>query len=315
MLEVNILKPRIVLYDANHTLSITAGQSYRIYCHNFDANADFESILIQNMDKYLNEGDDLSIDDGKLQFTVDALINNNFYIVVAKIDGKKDFISGIVSNKSQLFFNRTPLSFCDLTSEINFAIKNDFDYICLSYIHSVEEIRNAKKLLAGSRIRIFSKIETKASLANFDEIVSESDGILYSFLGVIIDREILSEEVPIAKLPNIQKIIVNGCLILGKPLFITGRVIESLVEKKSPNRSEVSDIFNCIGLGITGFVLSTETSSSTDPLRALLWITKLCKEAELQTDSGFIQGYISKILGRPIPISESIASSTGLLLS
>lgn len=200
-----------------------------------------------------------------------------------------------------------------LLEDINFAIQNDIDFICLSCITSAEDVITVKEMLNNEKIKVLSKIETKNSLSDFDRILAVSDGIIF-------DRGFLAVELDVSKMPNIQKIVINSCLISGKPILLAGQLLTSMHDNNIPNRSEVSDLFSCVQHSVDGFILSSETAVGTNqselilgsnPILTVRWLAKICREAEQQVDHQAIQAYITRTLGHPLGVSESIASSAG----
>lgn len=122
-----------------------------------------------------------------------------------------------------------------------------------------------------------------------------------------------------SKLANVQRLVTNACLVSGKPVVIASQILESMCDSPRPSRSEAFDLFNCVLSGVDAYVLSSETATGTIafrvigayPLESLLWLAKICHEAERSVDFNQLQAFVAKNTGKPIAISESIASSAG----
>lgn len=150
---------------------------------------------------------------------------------------------------------------------------------------------------------LLSKIENKSGLEGFEGILAASDGI-------IIDRGYLGVEIDLSSMSTVQKLLVQSCTLAGKPCLMANHVLESMRELPRPSRSEASDIAAAVSLAGDGYILSAETAIGAYPVESLQWLRKICAEAETHLDHTAFQLRILKYLHKPVPISESIASST-----
>lgn len=148
------------------------------------------------------------------------------------------------------------------------------DFYALSFVSSAKDIlefKNYYKSIANKHeSKILSKFETAKSLINIDEIISESD-YLY------IARGDLGIEVSIPRLPSLQKQISKKCQEFKKPFFVATQMMESMVEKPSPTRAEISDVANAIFDGASGVTLSDETAIGKYPIEAIKWMKMIIK--------------------------------------
>lgn len=145
-------------------------------------------------------------------------------------------------------------------------------HVALSFANcaaDVEVIRAA----AAEGSTITSKIECLNGLFNLAEIASRSDAIL-------IDRGDLSRQVNIAKLPLVQKDIIQRTKELGKPVYVATNLMESMVTLPSPTRAEVNDVFNTLRDGADGLVLAAETAVGAYPVAAASMVRNIIGEFE-----------------------------------
>ncbi|MBO5966058.1 MAG: pyruvate kinase, partial [Methanobrevibacter sp.] len=182
---------------------------------------------------FIEVGDKVLIDNALLELEVigkeddfvvlkalgDGKIQNNKTINVPGVDLKLDFISEADKN------------------DIAFAARNACDYLALSFVNTREDVIAARKIIkeAGGESRIISKIESRMGIENIDEIIKASDGIM-------VARGDLGVEVPMEKLPMLQKSIIRKCREKGKFAIVATEMLASMYENPRPSRAEVSDV-------------------------------------------------------------------------
>ena len=124
---------------------------------------------------------------------------------------------------------------------IEWAVKNDVDFIAHSFVRSARDIRAVQDILDahGSNIKIISKIENQEGLDNIDEIIEASYGIM-------VARGDLGVELPAEVIPNTQRRIVEKCICAKRPVIIATQMLYSMVKSPRPTRAEVSDVASAI---------------------------------------------------------------------
>ncbi|MCK9569238.1 pyruvate kinase [Candidatus Pacearchaeota archaeon] len=153
---------------------------------------------------------------------------------------------------------------CEILFDINnlekieWVKKCEFDYIAVSYAKDREHIRKIKKLFLPKKVKIIAKIETKNGLKKIDEIIDES-------FGVMVARGDLSKNISYEKVPIEQKLIIKKCNAKKKFVITATEMLLSLMNSKSPERSEISDIANAIFDGSDAIMLSEETAIGKYP--------------------------------------------------
>ena len=162
---------------------------------------------------------------------------------------------------------------------IEFATKEKVDYIGLSLIRSAENVLEINDLLIennNDHTGIISKIETKESLDEIDEIIRLSDGIM-------LDRESLGIEIPAERIPSIQKSLINKCHLNSKvSLMITE--MESEFDDIRPSKAEISDISRAICDGVDSVVLTGETTIGKYPVGTINKMKKIAEASELDVN-------------------------------
>lgn len=188
-------------------------------------------------------------------------------------------------------------------SDLLFAIKNDADYIAASFVSNKEDLFEMKDFLKNNGakdIKIIAKIENGEGVKKIDEIIENSDGIM-------VARGDLGVEIPLEKIPHIQKKIIKACNNEGKISIVATEMLESMTNSLRPTRAEVSDVANAIYERATATMLSGETAVGINPLRVVKTMAKIISETEKNIS------YNNKFLRseyKTLSISDSVASST-----
>ena len=142
-------------------------------------------------------------------------------------------------------------------SDLNKALEMGVDWIAQSFIQTVDDVRELKKLV-GSKASIMAKIEKPSALKNIKDIIKEADGIM-------IARGDLGVELPPENVPSIQKTIINECRDEGKPVVVATQMLESMIDNPTPTRAEASDVANAIYDGSDAVMLSGESAIGKYP--------------------------------------------------
>jgi pyruvate kinase len=167
--------------------------------------------------------------------------------------------------------------------DIAFAIKAGADYLALSFLRTAEDIREARKLIGNSDIKIIAKIERPEALANIDEIIEQADAVM-------IARGDLGIETPLWELPIRQKEIVERVHKKMKPVIVATQMLDSMIKNPLPTRAEVSDVANAVYDSADAVMLSGESASGKYPLEAVAMMRKVLEATE-KKDNGRMVGY------------------------
>lgn len=217
-------------------------------------------------------GNIIMIDDGKIELMVDQIMPNGDVKVKVRL-------GGIISSKKGLNLPDTKISLPSLTEkdliDLEFILKEELDWIALSFVRRVEDIVGIKKIIQAnnSKAKVIAKIEMPEALENIREIILESDGIM-------VARGDLGVEVPIEKVPLIQRQLIRKCLHRGKPVIVATQMMESMIDRVKPNRSESTDVANAVLEGADAVMLSGETATGMHPVLVVETMRKIIIEAE-----------------------------------
>ena len=160
--------------------------------------------------------------------------------------------------------------------DIKFAIKNHADFLAISFVSNRQNVLDIRKFLAengGENIQIISKIENASGVKHAEEILDVSDGLM-------VARGDLGVEIPLEKIPPIQKKLISLCNVKKKTCVVATEMLESMTNSTRPTRAEVNDVANAIYDEATATMLSGETASGIDPVNVVRTMANIIKESE-----------------------------------
>ncbi len=240
-------------------------------------------------------GDKIMIDDGKIEVVVKSVERSGD--VLAEVT-----IGGTISSKKGLNLPDTKISLPALTEkdlvDLDFIIEQKVDWVALSFVRSVRDIVILRSKLdeKQSKTKIIAKIEKPEAIANIRDIILESDGIM-------IARGDLGVEMPVEKVPLIQKELIRKCMHRAKPVIVATQMMESMMDRIKPNRSEITDVANAVLEGADAVMLSGETAAGQHPVLVVETMTKIIREIESTA-----YNYNREDLMKPQPHSPSFLS-------
>ncbi|MBL7760464.1 MAG: pyruvate kinase [Sediminibacterium sp.] len=217
-------------------------------------------------------GNTILIDDGKLEVKVCGIEKNGDVKVQVTL-------GGILSSKKGINLPDTKISLPALTekdlADLDFIIEQQCDWVALSFVRSVKDIVILRSKLdeKHSKTKIIAKIEKPEALLNIREIILESDGIM-------VARGDLGVELPVERIPLIQKELIRKCIHRAKPVIVATQMMESMMERVKPNRSEITDVANAVLEGADAVMLSGETAAGNNPTLVVETMRKIIAEVE-----------------------------------
>ena len=160
-------------------------------------------------------------------------------------------------------------------TDLDFIIDQKLDWVALSFVRNVKDLIILRNKLEEkkSKTKIIAKIEKPEAVENIRDIIVESDGIM-------VARGDLGVELPIEKVPLIQKQIIKKCLHRAKPVIVATQMMESMIERTKPNRSEITDVANAVLEGADAVMLSGETATGAHPTLVVETMKKIIEEVE-----------------------------------
>jgi pyruvate kinase len=213
-------------------------------------------------------GHHLILDDGKLKMRI---VEKTAEALIAEV-----LVGGPLASRKGISLPDTVLPIGALTekdrSDLAFAAELGVDWVALSFVQRAADVAEAKKLLHG-RAAVMAKIEKPSAVADLAEILELADGIM-------IARGDLGVELPVEKVPGIQKRLTRMARRAGKPVVVATQMLESMITAPVPTRAEVSDVATAVFEGADAVMLSAESAVGQYPAEAVATMDKVAQEVE-----------------------------------
>jgi pyruvate kinase len=216
----------------------------------------------------LEPGHTVLIDDGKLRLRVKSVKQGSATTSVE--------VAGKISNRKGVSLPDTTIPVAAMTekdrSDLEAALDAGVDWIALSFVQRPEDVAEVKKVARG-RALVMSKLEKPQAITRLDEIMEISDAVM-------VARGDLGVEMPLEKVPGIQKRIIRAARRLGKPVVVATQMLESMITSPVPTRAEVSDVATAVYDGADAVMLSAESASGQYPIDAVATMSRIAEEVE-----------------------------------
>jgi pyruvate kinase len=213
-------------------------------------------------------GHTMLLDDGKFKLRIIEASD-------VRIDAEV-MTSGVLGSRKGISLPDTVLPFGSLTekdrADVDFAMSLGVAWIALSFVQRPEDIAEARKLARG-RSSILAKIEKPSALNHLDQIIEAADAIM-------VARGDLGVEMPVEKVPGLQKQITRAARNAGKPVVVATQMLESMIYAQAPTRAEVSDVATAVFEGADAVMLSAESAVGKYPVEAVATMDRVAIEVE-----------------------------------
>lgn len=219
-------------------------------------------------------GEKVMVDDGKLMFEV--VETNKKDTVKLKV-----LFGGKLSSNKGVNLPNTNISLPALTPkderDLEYILTLPVHWIALSFVRTAEEIFDLQERLraANHPAKVMAKIEKPEAIRNIKKIIKAANGIM-------VARGDLGIEMPIEKLPLLQKDIINRCIQWARPVVVATHMMDSMINQPIPTRAEITDVANAVLDGADAVMLSGETSVGIHPVKVVEAMNKIIEEAEKQ---------------------------------
>lgn len=243
----------------------------------------------------VKEGERIFLDDGKMEVQVREILNEKEIKI-------RVTLGGTLLPKKGVNLPDSALTMPSLTekdrADLDFIIEQNLDWVALSFVRKAIDITELKQIIKAknSKIKVIAKIEMPEALKNLRDIIIESDGVM-------VARGDLGVEIPIEQVPVVQKDIIRKCMHRAKPVIVATQMMESMMDRTKPNRSEVSDVANAVLEGADAVMLSGETAMGSYPTLVVETMSKIIMNVE-----GSVYDYNRDDILTPQPHSPSFLS-------
>ena len=299
---LDIKGPKIRTHNfINDGIQLKAGQNFTFICGKEILGDDNScSITYEQLYQDVNIGGTILVDDGLLSFEILNIKDNN---IICKV-----LNDGIIKNHKGVNVPNVSINLPSVTEkdkeDLIFGCKMGVDFVAASFVRKASDVLEIRSLLnshSGENIQIIAKIESQEGVNNIDSILEVADGIM-------VARGDMGVEIPIEKVPIIQKNIIKKCNAAGKIVITATQMLDSMIRNSLPTRAEACDICNAIFDGTDAIMLSGESASGLYPIEAAKTMSKIAKETECHLD----YNYLNQRLKEPAmyDFAEAISYST-----
>ncbi|VYU22734.1 pyruvate kinase [Clostridium tertium] len=298
---LDIKGPKIRTHNfVNDGVELLEGQDFSFICDD-EILGNNEKCSVSYKDLYhdVKVGGEILVDDGLLRFKIKEVNGKEIKCVVT--------VGGVIKNHKGVNVPNVRINLPSITEkdkeDLIFGCENKIDFVAASFIRKasdIQDVRDVLKAHGGDYIQIIAKIENQEGVDNIDEIIEVSDGIM-------VARGDMGVEIPIEKVPIIQKKIIKKCNEAGKIVITATQMLDSMIRNSLPTRAEACDICNAIFDGTDAIMLSGESASGNYPIEAAETMSRIAIETEENLD----YNYLNRRLKEPslTSFSETISYS------
>jgi pyruvate kinase len=210
----------------------------------------------------------LLIDDGKVRLRL-LRKADTFAEAVVEVAGEIKDRKGVNMPDTLLPLSAmTPKDRADLDAALELGV----DWIALSFVQRPEDVAELKKIVQG-RAGVLAKIEKPKALASLHGILELADALM-------VARGDLGVEMPLERVPGLQKQITRAARKAGKPVVVATQMLESMIQSPMPTRAEVSDVATAVFDGADAVMLSAESASGSYPVEAVQTMDRIACSVE-----------------------------------
>jgi pyruvate kinase len=268
-------KIRTGLLQNAKSIFLEAGKEFVLTSDEIEGNEKRVSTNFKELPQFVKVGDRILLDDGLIELRVTKVTESDIFTEVVN--------GGILSERKGINLPNTKLPIPSLTkkdrADLQWAIKQNVDYIALSFVRKGSDCKEVKDLIKKLNTRkhgrplLVAKIEKAEAIRNLDEIIEQSDGLMVARgdLGV----ETSAEEVPIY-----QKRIIEKAVFRDRFVITATQMLQSMVENPRPTRAEASDVANAVWDGTDAVMLSAETATGKYPVESVAMMRRIIEMAE-----------------------------------
>jgi pyruvate kinase len=292
MQDVQGPKIRLGLFEAGQ-MPVRAGQTVTITTRDVVGQAGVIPTPVQSLPKDVRKGDPVLLDDGRVRLEVLRVRGSE---VTARV-----LVGGILRDRKGLNLPGTAVSVPSVTEkdeeDLAFGQRLGVDYVALSFVRSAADVERARPLVSKLKTPLIAKIEKPQAVENLAEIARVSDGVM-------VARGDLGVELPLEKLPAIQKQAVSLVNHMGGLVIVATEMLESMILSARPTRAEVTDVANAVLDGADAVMLSGETAAGQFPVQAVTTMCRIVEEIEV--------GGIPAVPHLHPPIEQRVEISSGV---
>lgn len=231
-----------------------------------------------NLINDISEGDTVLVDNGVIRLRVLEKLHRRIKCEV--------LTEGELGSRRHINLPGVKISMPSITEkdrrDIALGIELGVDFIALSFVRERKDIEELREILAKreSDAKIIAKIEDQQAVQNILDLIEAADAVM-------VARGDLGIECPYEELPIIQRRVVKGCVVYGKPVIVATHMLESMIENPMPTRAEVTDVANAVFEQADAIMLSGETTVGKYPLECIEVLNRIATRIERSGGAGY----------------------------
>ena len=269
----DIQGPKIRTGQVNKNTVLQKSKEINLTNKEVESSDEIIFINYKNLYEDISVNDRVFIDDGQIILKITEKQKNKLKALI--------LIGGELRDNQGVAFPDSKLSVPAITEQdiehLKFGTEQDVDFVAVSFVRNSDDIQAVREIIPKD-IKIIAKIELKTALENIDEILNVADGVM-------VARGDLGVQLPIEKVPFVQKQILDAANRKGKISITATEMLQSMKSSYRPTRAEVTDITNAILEGSDAVMLSAETSIGDHPNRVIEVMSNICKEVDSRNDT------------------------------
>lgn len=256
---------------ANGPITLKSGDAYTLTSRDVPGNDKEVSLVYKDLPKDVHTGDMLLLADGALEMTVESVKDTDILCRVV--------VGGALSSHKGINLPTRSISAPILSdkdqADLAFGLKQSVDYVALSFVRSAEDVQIARQFMKQQGIErpLIAKIEKHEVLDKLDDIIRVVDGLM-------VARGDLGVEIPLERVPHVQKTLIEKANRAGKPVITATQMLKSMCENPRPTRAEVNDVANAVLDGTDAVMLSEESAAGNYPVIAVETMAKIAAETD-----------------------------------
>ncbi len=269
--------PRIRVGEMEEGTVLTTGSEVILTPGKVVGNAQEVPISHSGLAGDVTSGDTILLADGGLELRVDRRAGED---LICRVLSGGPLTSGKGVNVPLRTLSLPVLTDKD-KEDLRVAVGNEFDLVAQSFVQSPEDIETARGVAreAGRELPVIAKVERQSAVDRLGEILAVADGVM-------VARGDLGVEIPLERVPEVQKRIIRYGRQLAKPVITATQMLQSMVTNIRPTRAEATDVYNAVLDGTDAIMLSEETAVGRHPLEAVQVLAAIAGEAESAVVSG-----------------------------
>lgn len=270
-LLLDLQGPKIRVQEMAPDVVIERGQTFTITTTQLVGNKSIASTSYTNLPNDVKKGDVILIDDGKLELKVTEV--RAIEVVTEVIYG------GPLKSRKGINLPFSKVTAPSLTEkdivDLELGLKNNIDWIALSFVRKASDIEDLRNRINAAKAtsRIVAKIEKPEALSNIDDVIAATDAVM-------VARGDLGVEIWLEEVPMVQKMLVEKCNRVGKPVIVATQMMESMIENPRPTRAETNDVANAVMDGADAVMLSAETAAGKYPVEVIRSMVRTISSVE-----------------------------------